>query len=264
MKKQYMLFSFPRQGTDFFMDCLISSNSNLKYYREFFNPICAVPKYTKKISEAFGSENNYKKIFFYNEDLLEGVYSDTWKLENFNITKEVFSFSKIYFFKKHFELFALYRSRRNTFPTSRPDFILPIFNSFIEENYFHFEVKNEIKNYLKTFFFNNIEKQVLSHIFCWFLQFHEIQKSEIKLIQYYPLMSLEKDGLDEYLNKNIPEELYNKALSESIIKKRNKEIQPKRYCDYKDLNVESTCLNFIKFLEKLNTGLEDKYWDMLV
>jgi hypothetical protein len=183
MKMQHILISFPGQGTDFFMNCLVSSNSNLIYHREFFNPVCTLPKYEQKIKSVFGNENNPEKIFFYNENLLKYVYFNTWVFEKFNISKEVFGFAKISFLKKYFKLFSLYRSRKLTFPTTRSKYIMPIFDAFIKQDYSNYEVQNEIQIYLKSFSFNNIEKQVLSHIFCWFLQFHEIQKNEIKVMQ---------------------------------------------------------------------------------
>jgi hypothetical protein len=62
----------------------------------------------------------------------------------------------------------------------------------------------------------------------------------------------------------MPKELNSHTLADNIIRKRNKEIKVKKYNKYKDLGVENVCLDLIKFLEKLNTGLQDKYWSMLV
>lgn len=262
MKNQYMLISFPGQGTDFFMDCLCKSNNNIKYYREFFNPICSIPNYKTSIESAFGCELNPKKIFFNDQAVLENVFKNTWPKTDFNFTKEVFSFTKVSFYNKHFKLFALYRHRNNTFPTTRGNYILPIFDAFLSEN-FECELKNEIKFFLKNIKTNNLTKQVLSHIFCWFIQFHEIQKNNIQVIKYYPLTHLEKEDLDQYLKENLFEELNCSLLHENIISKRNKEIRKKRYEEYNNLGVEEVCVNFIKFLRKLDTKLEEKYWEML-
>lgn len=264
MENQYMLISFPGQGTDFFMDCLTSNNKELRYHREFFNPTCTVPIYKEKIKSAFGSEHNTKKIFFYNEELIDHIYKNTWVLSNFNVAKEVFSFSKIKFYNKHFKMFGLYRHRSSTFPTSRSRVVAPIFDSFIKENHLEIELHDEIRKYLTSLSVNDIQKQVLSHIFCWFIQFHEIQTNKIKVIKYYPLMNLPKEELGRYLKDHLPEELCLDNLCQNIIFKRNKEIQKKRNFDYKELNVEKVCMEFISFLEKLNTKLNDEYWEMLV
>lgn len=262
-KKQYMVVSFPRQGTDFFMNCLVKNNSNLFYYREFFSPICTPIEYVSWIRTAFGAENRIDKIFFNNEKVLEKVYKETWCKTNFNITKEVFSFAKVSFYQKHFELLALFRHRRNTFPTTRPWFIMPIYDSFMRSN-IEFTGVREVKEYFNSLKINDILKQTLIHTLCWYLQFHQIQNSNTKILRYGYLINMQKEELDLYLKNNMPVSLYNKNIADNIIKSRNKDIKKEsneRYKKYR--GVEGACLKLIELLKSFNTGLREEYWGML-
>lgn len=265
-KVQHMVVGFPRQGTDFFMKCLVESNQNLRYYREFFNPSCTLPIYEQKIKSVFGSEGYTKNIFFNDEKYLQKVYQNTWTNTKFNITKEVFSFTKVPFFYKHFNLLAMFRHRHDTFPTTKPYYIIPIYYSFLNANplfKFSFNYYEETKRYLETIKINDILKQTLMHTLCWFIQFRHIQNTKTKVLNYSKLMDLNEADLDEYLKNNMPETLYNTSLASVIIKNKDEKIKQKINQKYKEYRTVSVCSDFINFLQGLNTDLDDKYWEML-
>ena len=102
MDKPLLLLSAPNNGSDWFADTLINSQQNLNYFREFFNP-CTNPKYAPILSEGFGCEYDscYEKIITCQDDLLQVIFDDTWKKENYNFTKENYSCAKIPFLIKH-------------------------------------------------------------------------------------------------------------------------------------------------------------------
>jgi hypothetical protein len=266
LNKQYMLVSFPRQGTDFFMSCLQESNPKVDYYREFFNPICNIGHYKQLVSEGFGSENNPNKIFYYDEKILEDIYKRSWVFRNrYNTDKEVFGFIKLPFYKKHFELFGLYRHRKYTFPSSKSNFIQPIFDAFLFYSYPQNPILNQIKNYLlpKRVLYNLVDKQVLSHILCWYIQFMFFQENNIKVMDYDIIMNLEEQELDEYLKEKLPAELYTPVLTKTLYNKRKPDISQNRTFKYYELNVEDKCTDFINFLKKLNYPLSKEYWSLL-
>lgn len=266
LDNQYMLVSYPRQGTDFFMSCLRESNPKVDYYREFFNPICNIGRYKQLITEGFGSEINPNKIFYYDENIFEDIYKRTWQSRNrYNTNKEVFGFIKLPFYKKHFELFSLYRHRKYTFPSSKPNFIQPIFDGFLFYNYPQNPILNQIKKYLlpKRILYNLIDKQVLSHILCWYIQFMFFQENNIKVMDYDVIMNLEEEELDEYLKQKMPYELYTPVLTKTICNKRKPSISQNKNLKYVELNVEDKCLDFINFLKTLDFPLSKEYWTLL-
>jgi hypothetical protein len=256
MKKPKMLLSLPGQGSDFFIGCIVDANINLKYTREFFNPACASIEHKNQIEQAFGCEYNPDKIFVNKHNTLEYIFQNTWNKTDLNIAKEVFGFAKVSFYKKHFDLFCLYRNRSCTFPTSRAEYLISIFDFLISN-----ESNNEIKLYLKNFK-DPIEKQALTHVLCWAIQFQEAQ--DVQVINYSQLMNLEKEELNKYLDEKLPKELYNPIVCDNIIQRRQKEIEVKRRQEYEKLNIEQTCLDFIKFLQKLDIAIKDEYWAILI
>jgi hypothetical protein len=113
------LLSLPNTGTDWFVDLLLRQNPHLRYYREFFNPICN-PVYENDLNRAFGCEmvDNYTLIAKAHCPH-EAVYQQTWAKENYNFTKENYSAFKLDWFRAHFDCFVLYRRAELTLPGNR-------------------------------------------------------------------------------------------------------------------------------------------------
>ena len=132
MSKSLCIFSYPRQGTDFFMSCMgcvhKDNNRTKCYYREYFNSIVN-PRYKILFKKIHGNELNYESIFFndFDKDCFNEIIKKSWLKDNLKITKENFSFIKIPYFVTYFNSLILYRHRKYTFPTSRPDFIENIY-----------------------------------------------------------------------------------------------------------------------------------------
>jgi hypothetical protein len=113
------LLSLPNTGTDWFVDLLLRQNPALRYYREFFNPICN-PTYENELNRAFGCEmvDNYHLIAK-TSCPHQRVYERTWAKENYNFTKENYSAFKLEWFASQFDCFVLYRRAERTLPGGR-------------------------------------------------------------------------------------------------------------------------------------------------
>jgi hypothetical protein len=119
LRRPIALLSLPNTGTDWFADLLLRQNPALRYYREFFNPICN-PKYEDELNKAFGCEmvENYRMLAR-PYCLCDDVYWRTWAREEYNFTKENYSAFKLDWFSLRFDVFVLYRRAELTFPGER-------------------------------------------------------------------------------------------------------------------------------------------------
>lgn len=119
LRRPIALLSLPNTGTDWLAGLWLRQNPALRYYREFFNPICN-PKYENDLNKAFGCEmvENYRMLA---EPYCpcEEVYWRTWAREEYNFTKENYSAFKLDWFSLRFDVFVLYRRVELTFPGER-------------------------------------------------------------------------------------------------------------------------------------------------
>jgi hypothetical protein len=118
-RRPIALLSLPNTGTDWLVGLWLRQNPTLRYYREFFNPICN-PKYEDELNRSFGCEmvDNYAMIA---KPLrpYDPVFQRTWAKENYNFTKENYSAFKLDWFLANFDCFVLYRRAELTLPGSR-------------------------------------------------------------------------------------------------------------------------------------------------
>jgi hypothetical protein len=114
-----LLLSLPNTGTDWLVGLMLRRNPGLRYYREFFNPICN-PKYEDVLGRAFGCEmvGSYERIVDPRCPCAE-VYEQTWAREGYNFTKENYSAFKVGLFVGKFQCFVLYRRAEATLPGGR-------------------------------------------------------------------------------------------------------------------------------------------------
>lgn len=119
LERPIALLSLPNTGTDWFVDLLLRQNPRLKYYREFFNPICN-PVYENVLNRAFGCEmvDNFA-VIAKSHCQHEAVFQQTWANENYNFTKENYSAFKLKWYITHFDCLVLYRRAELSLPGSR-------------------------------------------------------------------------------------------------------------------------------------------------
>lgn len=120
MEKPLLILSLPNSGSDWFADTYVKVYPELRYFREFFNPVNNV-KYEDILSIEFGSElySSYKNIAKFDIDQCEYIYKNTWEKENYNFTKENYSAFKIEFLVKKFNCLVWHRELKNSLPPSR-------------------------------------------------------------------------------------------------------------------------------------------------
>jgi len=119
LQRPIALLSLPNTGSDWLVGLILKQNPELKYFREFFNPICN-PKYENDLNKAFGCEmvDNYQMIAKPHCPCDE-VYQQTWAREEYNFTKENYSAFNLRWFHEKFDCFVLYRRAERTFPGGR-------------------------------------------------------------------------------------------------------------------------------------------------
>jgi hypothetical protein len=197
-----MLVSFPRSGTDFFCRALMRDRK-IKYFREYFNPICN-PKRRDVLRKCFGCEEMKSYLEIMGEtsaEAVDDVVKESWTLDNFNTTKENFSALKIEFLIKHFNMVALIRKPFHTFPTSRPEFILPILNSFLQagayRNVFLAEELNELRNFIARIRIIDVHNAgLMAYLVHNYILLAACKKFDINIMSYEDLILQEETALE--------------------------------------------------------------------
>ncbi len=116
---QVLMLALPNTGTDWLVGLWLRQNPGLRYYREFFNPICN-PKYEDVLSRAFGCEMAGHYALLARPGCPCGqVYEQTWAREGYNFTKENYSAFKVGAFARRFRCFVLYRKAEASLPGGR-------------------------------------------------------------------------------------------------------------------------------------------------
>jgi hypothetical protein len=195
------LISFPRSGTDFFCTAL-AADPRIRYFREYFNPICN-PKRDAALRAFFGDErlSHYLSIMTeISTDDFARVLDETWLRDGHNTTKENFSATKFAHFAQRFNVIVQARKVYHTFPTSRPDFIVPILNGFMLAGSYKTLMLSRELNELRRFIAADITVQsvhhagVLAHIVQHYILLSEAERFGAPVLAYEDLAL--KSGTD--------------------------------------------------------------------
>jgi hypothetical protein len=118
-REQVLMLALPNTGSDWLAELWLRQGPGLRYFREFFNPICN-PKYEDVLNRAFGCEmaDNYALLARPGCPCDE-VYERTWAREDYNFTKENYSAFKVGAFAERFRCFVLYRKAEASLPGGR-------------------------------------------------------------------------------------------------------------------------------------------------
>lgn len=123
MRGQLLILGMSDSGTNWTARAIQeSAKVDLRYFREFFNPICNL-KHAKALSETFGCEvpmtiPNIARPAETQPRLSE-VYGRTWMTETYNCTKENYSVWKVPFLATYFDIVAVYREPSSLWPPAR-------------------------------------------------------------------------------------------------------------------------------------------------
>lgn len=197
---QFIVFGFPRQGTDFLMKCI----GHMKYHREFFNGLCTMRKYRSEIRSLFGDETLPDKIFVQpSMEMIQSVVGQTWNKTDRQVTKEVFCYTKVPLFKQlGFDMCMMFRRTEHTFPTSKPNYIQPIFSGFINTKQEDFEDPKlqELHAYVtKRNITDSQTQQVLAHVIAWTILLQHAYALNIPVLIYDELMEQTQEQLEDTL-----------------------------------------------------------------
>lgn len=189
-----LLLSFPRSGTDWFCG-IVSESPELYYYREYFNPICNSER-AGILRERFGDETfeSYHNIMAdWTLDELAPVVENTWTADPFNMTKENYLAIKAEHFVERCDTVCLIRNMSHTFPTSNPDYIIPILSSFMASGgYKHSFLANQLNELRSLYSFIPVasmhEAGILAYIVHHYLLLAVCRKFVVPIIRYEDLM----------------------------------------------------------------------------
>lgn len=193
------VLSLPRQGTDFFMSCVEDQGN---YQREWFNPCeFANKKFSHVLLPHFGSELEQEGLFSVPSAAEFANALQVWRGLNLNMTKEVWSFSKSRLFAESMHVAYLFRKRRHTFPSSRPDFFLAIWDSLMSSNTAE-GLSGEIRSYLISREIRDPRvRQIVIHAAAWVIQLHSAPR---QIIYYDSLMEFSSGHLVDHLAAALP------------------------------------------------------------
>lgn len=201
---QIMILSMPNSGSDWLAESICESQDDRKYFREFFNP-ATNNLYCDILLNEFGCEYTKmnKNIIAFNDKRAEDIYNKTWKNECYNLAKENYSFSKMSFYKKHFNCFVFVRDVKNSLPAKRNvevnGWYLAIYYSLLEnKNILPFLFQNKIDDFTKRET-RLIEKVVFSYsIYNQYIIYLAI-KNSIPIVRYEDIISCNESDLNEIL-----------------------------------------------------------------
>jgi hypothetical protein len=128
------------------------------------------------------------------------VLDETWLRDGHNTTKENFSATKFAHFAQRFNVIVQARKVYHTFPTSRPDFIVPILNGFMLAGPYKTLMLSHELNELRRFIAADITVQnvhhagVLAHIVQHYILLSEAERFGAPVLAYEDLAL--KSGTD--------------------------------------------------------------------
>jgi hypothetical protein len=205
MDKPLLILSIPNCGSDWLARTLFESQSELRYYREFFNPITNI-KYADVLKNEFGCEyiECYKNIAKFDETKCQKIYEQTWELESYNFTKENYSAFKVDFFAKNFRCIALRRSVYKSLPASRESQVNSWYNTIYHSmlsniDYLPFEYAQILKKH------NQDNRGIVINNVMAFVIYQKIlskncENNNIKILDYDVLTSFNEKNLGVYLD----------------------------------------------------------------
>lgn len=119
-KPSLLMMTLPNSGSTWLAEVIAKHSSWNRYCMEFFNPIRS-PKHFLTLSRNFGCEllQCYRNIAEPGDEMIDHDIRESWGIEDFNFTKEVFSPFKLEAFMRHFRCFVLLRDLGDTFPPKR-------------------------------------------------------------------------------------------------------------------------------------------------
>lgn len=201
------------------MSCLLATHPGLRYFREFFNPTCNHQLRSRLVS-VFGSEH-YPIAIMAAVPTTEArpLVHELWPKSGYNITKEVYSCRRLEAYEENFDLFGLYRARRHTFPTTRPQYFDAIYESFLAGQFYN-KGLTALQAHVSSRSPADREKRVVAHLVAWYLQLQYAVTRSTHMLAYHRLIALPEHFLRDHLADRLPEGLDSERLAQRIVHTR--------------------------------------------
>eukprot|EP00953_Heterococcus_sp_UTEX-ZZ885_P010535 6156-Heterococcus_DN1.PRE.12 len=225
-----LLLSFPRQASKFFVQAL-DQCSLLKYKESYFDPLLCNEAYREQVAK-FWSGNVYKPS---DESSLLHMLDTTMMKDDVTLVLDRYSSLKIPILKQRFRLIIVYRERKYSFPSSKMEDMLMLFDKFTRATFRpdseHSSEHNVLMSHLDKLqslvrhvpVTEDNDKCITVHMISSFIKFYYARLYSIPIIRYEQLMSLDEDRLRAYLRKRLTyvETLDLNALVEYIVSRRD-------------------------------------------
>jgi hypothetical protein len=250
-----LIVTFPRQASKFFAQALIESSS-LSYAQGYFDPLQCAEAHKEQVSRHWGG-NVYKA----SDESLLTMLDATIMQDSVDLIMDRYSSLKIPFLRQRFRLIIVYRERSYTFPTSKPEDMLMLYDKFVramfrpnleqstEHNVLmgHLDKLQSLMHHLPVT--EDEDKCVAMHIISSFIKFYYAKLYKIPIVSYQKIMSLDEDALRSYLRPKMTciEGLQLNKLTEYIISRRDIEALDAK-ASY-SIRVQKALLHYIEQLE---------------
>jgi len=224
---QYIILSLPSCGTDWLATCIQKTHPELRYHREFFNPICNL-EHAETLGQAFGCEMipYHKRIAvpWRNQfETISDAYLKTWPGSGLNFTKENFSAFKVGFFAGVFKCIGVLRPVHAVFPPPRLRVVAwynAIFDSirgYVDQcgNFNDGLVGRIVTNSLREAR-TPLERAVAAFVISSIVLTRGLLDNDSPLLEYSSLVQLRGGDLWDYLKRNLPEGIDVDALAAEI------------------------------------------------
>ena len=209
-RKPTMLIGLPNSGTDWLADNISANNQELKYYREYFNPIsnylCPMKVATMFGCELSSKSLNIAKIRPWEE--YNFLLNETWRLSEFNFTKENYSAFHMPNHCKVFRCFVLYRELKYCMPClSKNAYRRTACKTWYDAIYFSLiSNKNSLDPEIIPFVeyaqsnADTLEKQQVSaHLISYYKVLKEARIHQIPVLDYNVLTSSDRESIVSHL-----------------------------------------------------------------
>jgi hypothetical protein len=245
-----------------FVDCVRVWIGEGGGVREFFNPFLN-DRYNHILKTNFGADtctrfqgDNFPRDYLESlntvvnifrptitDDDIQNAIMNTWCLENYVVTKEVWILQRLRVMKSMFQIVGLSRATQYTFPGSFPPLNEYLYLRLYESLLHNFSTMGEGEKNCLRFLLencrNNQSKICGTHLLCMEMLRRNCKSENIPVIDYEDLICLDKSQIESLINISWPKFPYPTALARVIVDTR----EPREF-------LESRSNKFFKFVDR--------------
>lgn len=239
----WLIASLPRSGSTWLYNCVRACIGERGCCREFFNPFLN-DRYSDVLRTNFGADSSTRhlgddypsdhlrslntviNIFRYaitDDDIRKDV-TNTWFLENYELTKEVWILQRLRVMKSIFKIVGLSRATEHTFPGSFPPLNEYLYLRLYESLLHNFADLEESQKRCLRFMLENCrsnESKICgTHLFCMELLKRNCCAENISVIKYEDLICLDETSIARLVADSWPLFASSSELAKIIVETR--------------------------------------------